>query len=217
MDSPHQLLPIFPLTEVLFPHSRVQVHVTNPVHQELVKTCLRDKTPFGACFSRGGDDDLPYLVGTFATVRNSVHFEDGRIDITIDGGARFRIRAWDESSSILKAQYEMLEDESPSDPAHLDHLATEVRELYERMLRKQIEHQDLRIDVLFPAQPTQLAFSIVSMLSVTALQKQYLLELTDPITRIQTLLEHLREDPTSYDEPLTRLRAVDLREYNSPN
>lgn len=217
MDSPHELLPIFPLAEVLFPHSRVQVHVTDPVHQELIKTCLRDKSRFGICLSRNNTDDLPYLVGTIAIVRSSVHYEDGRVDVTIDGGGRFRVRSWNEESSYIKAYAELLYDDIPSDPSLLDSLATEARELHEKLLRKQIEHEDLRIDVLFPSQPTQLAFAIASMLPISMLQKQYMLELTDPITRMQTLLEHLRSDPACGDELFTRLRAVDLRDFSSPN
>ena len=217
MDSPHELLPIFPVAEVLFPHSRVQVHVTNSAHQDLIKSCLHDKTSFGVCLSRSDPQDLPYLVGTLAKIRSSVHYEDGRIDVTIDGGGRFRVRSWNEEAPFVQACVEQLYDDLPSEPDLLDSLATDVRELHEKLLRKQIEHEDLRIDVLFPSQPTQLAFAIASMLSISMLQKQYMLELTDPITRLQTLLEHLRADPACGDEIYTRLRAVDLRDFSSPN
>ena len=84
---------LFPLGLVLLPTEQVPLHIFEPRYRELITECVDEERPFGLVYA---DDDGIRQVGTLATVVEVTdRFEDGRLNIVVEGGDRFKLRRAD--------------------------------------------------------------------------------------------------------------------------
>ena len=84
-------LGLFPLPLVLLPTELVPLHIFEERYRELIGECLESDEEFGLVYA---DDDGLREVGTRAAVVNVLmRFDDGRMDIVVEGRARFRLLA----------------------------------------------------------------------------------------------------------------------------
>ena len=80
---------LFPLGLVLLPTEQVPLHIFEPRYRELITECVDEERPFGLVYA---DDDGIRQVGTLATVVEVTdRFEDGRLNIVVEGGDRFKL------------------------------------------------------------------------------------------------------------------------------
>ncbi len=99
---------MFPLGLVLLPTERVPLHIFEPRYRELIGECLEDDKEFG--FLLGDEGDMQ-RVGTRAAVTEVLNrFSDGRVDVVVEGGERFRIVEATEGRSFRTALIEPYED-----------------------------------------------------------------------------------------------------------
>lgn len=120
---------LFPLSLVLLPGEQIPLHIFEPRYRELVGECLDDERPFGLVYA---DDDGVREVGTLASVVEVMQrYDDGRLDIVVEGGGRFRLLRMTEGRSFHTGDVEPLDD-APSvvDPG----LVARAASLYERLL-----------------------------------------------------------------------------------
>src|SRR2546423_5051434 len=105
---------LFPLGIVLLPTERVPLHIFEPRYRELIGECLEDDGEFGMIYA---DEDGVREIGTFARVAEVLErFDDGRINIIVEGGARFVVERLTRGRSFMTAVVELLED----DPDEVD-------------------------------------------------------------------------------------------------
>lgn len=98
-----EMLPLFPLTTVLFPGMRLPLHIFEERYQVLVTDLLALPEPrrFGVIAIRSGGevgtDGVTALheVGCVAAVRQAVPHPDGRFDLATVGTGRFRLISLD--------------------------------------------------------------------------------------------------------------------------
>jgi Lon protease-like protein len=115
---------LFPLGIVLLPSERVPLHIFEPRYQELIGECLEDRREFGLIFA---DDDGVREVGTRARVVDVLdELEDGRLNVVIEGGARFRVERLTRGRTFLTAVVEPVSDETGSWDATVVQLALEA-------------------------------------------------------------------------------------------
>jgi len=82
-------LGLFPLGIVLLPTEQLPLHIFEERYKELIGECLELEQEFGLVYA---DDDGLRDVGTRARVVDVLtRFEDGRLNILIEGGDRFRL------------------------------------------------------------------------------------------------------------------------------
>src|SRR4029078_6026308 len=107
---------LFPLGIVLLPTEQVPLHIFEPRYRELIAECLRVGQPCVVVYA--GDDGL-LLTGTLASVVEVVErFEDGRLNIVVEGGDRFRLLELTDGRSFHTCPVEPLGDNAPPpDPA----------------------------------------------------------------------------------------------------
>jgi Lon protease-like protein len=99
---------LFPLGMVLLPGEQVPLHIFEPRYRELIGECLDEEREFGLVLS---DDEGMRAIGTTAAVVEvSQRFDDGRLDIVVEGRERFRVDAETEGRSFLTARISALED-----------------------------------------------------------------------------------------------------------
>jgi hypothetical protein len=114
-----QLLPLFPLSTVLFPGMRLPLHVFEERYRLLVADLKAQPEPwrFGVIAIRQGREvgaegvTALHEVGCVATVRQVAARADGRFDLATVGTERFRLLRVDDELPYFRGEAEPLQDE----------------------------------------------------------------------------------------------------------
>jgi len=119
---------LFPLPLVLLPTERLPLHVFEERYKELVGECLASGGELGIVYAEG--DALAEL-GTRARIAQVLtRFRDGRLNIVVEGGTRFRLVELTSGRSFHTARVAELEDEEdPADPR----VVADALELFEQL------------------------------------------------------------------------------------
>jgi len=178
-------IPLFPLNVVLLPGADLPLHIFEPRYRQMVKTCLKEKSPFGMLLS------LPNgvaRVGCTAEILDVVkRFGDGRMDILTVGRAPFRVLELSTQNPLLEGQVDYLEDrEAPANPR----VQRELVELYEAC--HTLVYDDYPKNLESPA-PELLSYLVAATLPIELLWKQQILELRSEPDRQERLVAYLRE------------------------
>src|ERR671935_3250221 len=109
-------LGLFPLGIVLLPGERVPLHVFEERYKELIGECLALDDEFGFLYA---DESGLREIGCRASVIEVLErFEDGRLNIVVEGRTRFRIVRHTGGRPVSTAQVgEGADDPSPHPPA----------------------------------------------------------------------------------------------------
>jgi Lon protease-like protein len=103
------LLPLFPLQLVLFPGEPLPLHIFEDRYKEMIGECVAMETEFGVVLAR---DKGLLRTGCTAVVRQVLkRYDDGRMDILVQGIRRFQIAELNDERSFLRASVLFLEDE----------------------------------------------------------------------------------------------------------
>ena len=105
---------LFPLELVLLPRERVPLHIFEDRYRELIGECLSEEVEFGLILEN--EDGLRKVGTTTAVVELIDTFDDGRMNVLVEGRERFRVVELTEGRSFPTAEVEPLEDdgEQPS-------------------------------------------------------------------------------------------------------
>ncbi len=131
MSLPERL-PMFPLSAVLFPHTRIPLHVFEPRYRALVEECRAGDPRLGiVLISRGsevGGGDERFDVGTLARLETARPLPGGRWSIEVSGLERIRVRAWHDDRPYPVATVEEWPAPAlPTRPEMLDEAGAAVR------------------------------------------------------------------------------------------
>jgi Lon protease-like protein len=158
------------------------------------------------------------MVGTSVRIQKVHTFEDGRLDVLVQGENRFRIRELDQSQSYLIGRVEPVTEMPLPLSSDASALLLKAREEFEILVQKLFERQEFQVQVVFPSDPVVLSFTIANLLSMENIQKQQLLETTDTLERIQSLLPILRQHIADVENPAYfRMSTQDLTDWVSNN
>ncbi len=172
---------LFPLGLVLLPTERIPLHIFEPRYKELIGECLDEGREFGLVF---GDTEGIREIGTRAAVIEVVdRFEDGRLNIVVEGRERFRLRELTEGRSFRTGEVEPVADE----PSEADQAERERALALYRRVAEIVEAETAELD---PASPL-LSFEIASLVDFGAERKQSLLELRSEPERLRVVCELL--------------------------
>ena len=104
----HQRIPLFPLGLVLYPNERLPLHIFEPRYKEMTQLCLDSDSPFGIVFF---DDGKMSEVGCTARINTILErYEDGRMDLVVDGETRFQVVHVFEDQAYLTAEIAFIEE-----------------------------------------------------------------------------------------------------------
>jgi Lon protease-like protein len=178
-------LGLFPLGLVLLPGERVPLHIFEPRYKELIGECIAEEREFGLLLA---DDDGLRQVGTRASVVQVLdRFDDGRLNIVIEGGDRFRLLELTAGRSFQTGDVEEVEDED-DDVAPDPDDAAQALDLYRRVG----ELAGAEIDELDPASG-RLSFELAARVDFGLELKQQLLEERSEPERLKLLVELLEQ------------------------
>ena len=172
---------LFPLGLVLLPTEQIPLHIFEPRYRELIGECLDNEEPFGLVYA---DDDGVRRVGTLANVVEVTdRYEDGRLDIVVEGGDRFRLVDLTDGRSFHTGTIEPLADvDDPPPQADVDRALAVFRRL--------VDLTGAEVDV--PAEVSgQPSFEIGSRFELAPELKLELLEEPSERRRLDRLCEIL--------------------------
>ena len=174
-------LGLFPLGLVLLPTEQIPLHIFEDRYRELIGECLAEEREFGLVYA---DDDGLRDVGTRAAVTEVLkRFEDGRMNIVVEGRERFRLLELTSGRSFHTGVVEPLEDvPDPADPAEEERALALFKRLVE-LTGAEVEPP--------PAEAQQLSFELAGRFEFAAGLKQRLLGLTSERERVHMLAEVL--------------------------
>ena len=182
-------LGLFPLGIVLLPTEQIPLHIFEDRYQELVGECLDLKQEFGLVYA---DEDGLREVGTRAAITEVLdRFDDGRLNIVVEGRERFRLL---ELTSGRSFQTGLVDDfaEEP-DPAEPEDTALAL-DLFQRL----VDLTGAEVDPP-PEDATQLSFELAGRFEFAPELKQRLLQLTSERERVKLLGELLTAAATAVE------------------
>lgn len=184
-------IPIFPLNTVLFPDGRLPLKIFEQRYLDMAAACMKENTPFGVCLIANGKETgnaaEPHLLGTLATIANWEMEQLGILMITAQGGRRFRIiDSAAGPDNLLTATVELLAEAVPSPlPAERERLLPLLRRIVGDLGNERIPEPHRYDDAEW------VGYRITEVLPIQNLAKQKLLELEDPLARLELLEKFL--------------------------
>ena len=172
---------LFPLGMVLLPTERVPLHIFEERYKELIGECMEQEREFGLVLA---DDDGIRDVGTRAAVVAVLEeFDDGRLNVVVEGRERFRIVGLTDGRPFRTADVEPLDDLEP-DPDD-ESVASAVASL--RRVAELAGGEAEGIDPVTPAP----SFELAARVELEPQLKQGLLESRSEPERLQRLVRLL--------------------------
>ena len=180
---------LFPLGLVLLPTEQVPLHIFEPRYRELITECVDQDEPFGLVFA---DDDGLRRVGTLASVVEVTdRFDDGRLNVVVEGGDRFRLVELTEGRSFHTGTIEPLGDlEDPPTAEEVERATTVFSRLVE-LTGTEVEPPDVESE--------QPSFAIAARFELAPDLKLELLEQTSERERLVRLCEILESAAASVE------------------
>jgi len=94
-----QQIPVFPLGVVLLPGMTMPLHIFEERYKTMINECLEREKPFGIVYFDG--KQIHKAGCTAHIIRVLKHYEDGRMDILVQGAQRFYMDQIDDSHDYL--------------------------------------------------------------------------------------------------------------------
>ena len=174
-------LGLFPLGVVLLPTERLPLHIFEERYKELIGECLETDAEFGLVYA---DDDGLRDLGTRARVVEVLtRFEDGRLNILVEGGDRFRLNELTDGRSFNTGLVSPIDD--GDDPAEQP-AVEEVLRLFGAL--REVTESDVDIP---DASTRQLSFALAAKVELPADDKLALLAETSERVRMEQVQELL--------------------------
>ncbi|HKJ17420.1 MAG TPA: LON peptidase substrate-binding domain-containing protein [Xanthomonadales bacterium] len=185
-------IPIFPLRTVLFPGGQLPLRIFERRYLDMVSECSRSGTGFGVCYlvdsTETRPDDSSARVGTLAQIVDWYTLEDGLLGLTAEGTTRFVLgEDRTDESGLMMGEVSWLPEPPATDlPVAYDVLS----QVLARFMEKAADHYpDYTPEHLQDA--SWVGYRLSELLPLGGVEKQQLLELSDPIDRLQKLVEFL--------------------------
>jgi Lon protease-like protein len=206
MGETEDRFPLFPLGIVLLPSEVVPLHIFEERYKLMIGECVERESEFGIVWL--SDDGLSEVGCTARVTQVLAELEDGRMNILIAGGRRFRLLRRIDDMPYPAGDVEMVDDEEGAgeeDAAELE-LAAEARERYADLVELVTDERPSADDL-----EDLDAFGMAATIEFDARSKQTLLELRTEHER----LVHVRDLFVSTMKRITESeRAGELAKSN---
>ncbi|HEX9644159.1 MAG TPA: LON peptidase substrate-binding domain-containing protein [Acidimicrobiia bacterium] len=200
MDPTPRRFPVFALGSVLFPHAVLPLQVFEERYLRMMDDVMAGDGSFGVVLiergSEVGGGDHRFDVGTVAQVVRVGRLDESRLAVVAMGRARVRIIRWLPDEPYPQAEGVELPEIAP----YGDHAAL-LEAARHRYRRTMALASEMGVDVGvadpdLPEDPTEAGWHLVDSAPVEQLDRQRLLEESDPVVRLHMLLRLLDDRAT---------------------
>jgi Lon protease-like protein len=182
-------IPLFPLRTVLFPGGHLPLRIFEQRYLTMVRDCARNDSGFGVCLICEGEEAVSPVkttgVGTYAQIVDWYTLEDGLLGVAATGTIRFMTEnTWQEEDGLFRAKVRVL----PEPP---ECAVPEAFSILSEVLGRFMEKLDHQYPDYTPAHlqnAVWVGYRLSELLPLSGIEKQHLLEHTDPIERLQGLI-----------------------------
>jgi len=185
-------IPLFPLRTVLFPGGNLPLRIFEQRYLSLIRECARNDSGFGVCLIMEGEEAIapvkPVRIGTLARIIDWFTLEDGLLGVSTVGTLRFiteHTRKQDDGLFI--GQVRWLPEPAPCP-------VPESHSVLSGVLGRFMEKVGTEYPEYTPAHlqdAVWVGYRLTELLPLPAIEKQHLLEMSDPLERLQNLVEIL--------------------------
>ena len=193
MAAENSVIPLFPLLAVLFPGGPLPLRIFETRYTDMVRRCMRTGLPFGVVLIQDGDEAgevaTTATVGSTARIADFNTLDDGLLGIACVGERKFRVqRVWRASDGLNMGEVEWLPAEPPRAlPGDYARLALAVCRALDE-LADQYRHVEKRFE-----DAGWVSARLAELLPIDLNDKQALLEMGDPIERLDALMTMVPE------------------------
>lgn len=189
-------VPLFPLNSIVLPRGRIPLQLFEPRYIDMLTRCLKEDRGFVVVLLREGNETGPvaafYDIGTYVRIIDFQQLDNGLLGITVEGESKVSVvRSWQQEDGLNVGDVECLVEEAGSEvPERYSELPSVLKALFRhpviRDLNMEIDYGDAR----------DVGWRLTELLPLDKQEKQKLVELQDPLERLdrlQGLLEALEE------------------------
>jgi Lon protease-like protein len=185
-------LPLFPLSAVLFPGGPLALRIFEQRYLDMVRHCARQGCGFGVCLilqgQEAGEPALPAAIGTLARITDFYTLPDGLLGISAEGGERFQVTTTRVRDNGLVHGEVRFWPEEPAValPPEYSLLATILDRLVEKAGGPFAHAERACFD-----DASWVGFRLAEYLPLAQPERQQLLQMTDPLARLEQLLHYV--------------------------
>jgi len=177
---------LFPLNIVLFPGGPLPLRIFETRYVDMVRRCMRGEQQFGVALIREGKEVGPaetFEVGSMAKIVDFHQLSDGFLGLSCIGQNRFRIRSRSRQADGLNLAE--VEDFNAEPRIALPERHARLAELLKTVL-PQLGEVYAGIEMQL-GDAAWVGYRLAEILPIAIAEKQFCLELEDPIQRLDTL------------------------------
>jgi Lon protease-like protein len=163
-----RLIPLFPLNVVVFPRTKLPLHIFEERYKEMVGDAIRDESEFGIVLAK--EDGIVNAGCTVAVEKVLEMYPDGRMDILASGRRRFEIASLNEEKSYLQGEVSFFDDEDFTAPA--EELRKQAMEQYQALNALPSSREHLEPNLEDPQLSFQLAQAVQDLDFLNGLLRQ---------------------------------------------
>jgi len=190
MGQAIERFPLFPLGLVLLPGEVVPLHIFEDRYRQMIGECLDEEREFGILWL--ADDELKEVGCAARITRVLERFEDGRLNILVEGTTPFRMERRIGDMAYPAGDIVLLDDDPDTDLEALEGTRTAYADLVEEVTDERPEPETLSdLD----------AYGMAATVDINPAAKQSLLEMRSEPSRLAEL-EGL------FGEALRRIRTA---------
>jgi Lon protease-like protein len=176
MGQEIERFPLFPLGLVLLPGELVPLHIFEPRYKQMIGECLDEEREFGILWL--ADDELKEIGCAARIARVLERFDDGRLNILVEGTAPFRMERKIGDLAYPAGDVVLLDDDPDTDDEALERARTTYADLVEEVTESRPEPETL----------SELgAYGMAATVDISPAAKQALLELRSEPARLEQL------------------------------
>jgi hypothetical protein len=185
-------IPLFPLHTVLFPDGYLNLRIFEQRYIDMVRECSLRDCCFGVCLVGNSEDsNRPanhMRVGTTAEICDFSTLDDGLLGITAYGRHKFIIQKTRmRDNGLLMADVEILDETDPVDVPNAYSVLSLIASRFMEQVGKNYPSY-LSADL---QDANWVGYRLAELLPLENSEKQVLLQLDDPLERLQLLVEVL--------------------------
>jgi len=195
-----QVVPLLPLRDiVIFPHMIVPFFVGREKSINALEASMKDKTEIFLATQKSGNTNNPgfediYTVGTLAAILQLVKLPDGTLKVLVEGKKRAKVTQLVDDTAYMSVEVSEV-NEDRGTKLEAEALMRSLRQAFESYvkLNKRIPPEML-MTVQSIETPARLSDTLVAQLNLKLEEKQELLEMEDPVARMEKIFSYLQSE-----------------------